>query len=96
MPITGRGDSYAPANTAEKTFGVHPETQQGRKRLNLVTHFTLGTLWGAAYGVAAHAGLLGPKARRPSPPSTPATSSPTPRAVSMSHRRGQRRTGPST
>jgi hypothetical protein len=62
MPITGRGDSYAPANTAEKTFGVHPETQQGRKRLNWVTHFALGTLWGAAYGVAAHAGMRGPKA----------------------------------
>jgi hypothetical protein len=62
MPLTGRGDSYAPANTAEKTFGVHPETQQGRKRLNWVTHFALGTLWGAAYGFAAHAGLRGPKA----------------------------------
>jgi hypothetical protein len=62
MPITGRGDSYAPANTAEKTLGVHPETQQGRKRLNWATHFALGTLWGAAYGVAARAGLRGPKA----------------------------------
>jgi hypothetical protein len=62
MPLTGRGDSYAPANTAEKTFGVHPETQQGRKRLNWVTHFALGTVWGAAYGVAAHAGLRGPQA----------------------------------
>ncbi len=62
MPITGRGDSYAPANTAEKTFGVHPQTQQGRKRLNWVTHFALGTVWGAAYGVAAHAGLRGPQA----------------------------------
>jgi hypothetical protein len=62
MPITGRGDSYAPANTAEKTLGIHPETQQGRKRLNWVTHFALGTLWGAAYGIAARAGLRGPKA----------------------------------
>jgi hypothetical protein len=62
MPITGRGDSYAPANTAETTLGVHPETQQGRKRLNWATHFALGTLWGAAYGVAARAGLRGPKA----------------------------------
>jgi hypothetical protein len=44
MPITGRGDSYAPANTAEKTFGVHPQTHQGRKRLNWVTHFALGTV----------------------------------------------------
>ncbi len=62
MPLTGRGDSYAPANTAEKTLGVHPESQQGRKRLNWVTHFALGTVWGAAYGVAAHAGLRGPQA----------------------------------
>ena len=62
MPITGRGDSYAPANTAEKTFGVHPQTQQGRKRLNYVTHFALGTVWGAAYGIAAAAGLRGQKA----------------------------------
>jgi hypothetical protein len=62
MPITGRGDSYAPANTAEKTFGVNPETQQGRKWLNWVTHFALGTLWGAVYGVAAQNGLRGPKA----------------------------------
>ncbi len=62
MPITGRGDSYAPANTAEKTFGVHASSQSGRKELNWVTHFALGTVWGAAYGVAAHAGLRGPQA----------------------------------
>ena len=62
MPLTGRGDSYAPANTAEKTSGVHPDTQQGRKRLNWATHFALGTVWGAAYGVAARAGLRGPRA----------------------------------
>jgi hypothetical protein len=62
MPLTGRGESYAPANTAEKTFGVHREIQEGRKRLNWVTHFALGTVWGAAYGIAAHAGLRGPRA----------------------------------
>jgi hypothetical protein len=62
MPLTGRGDSYAPANTAEKTFKIHPTTKQGRKRLNWVTHFALGGVWGAAYGVAAYAGLRGPQA----------------------------------
>ncbi len=62
MPLTGRGDSYAPANTAEKTFKIHPTSEQGRKRLNWVTHFALGGMWGAAYGVAAHAGLRGPRA----------------------------------
>ena len=62
MPVTGRGDSYAPANTAEKTFKIHPTGEQGRKRLNWVTHFALGGVWGAAYGVAAYAGLRGPQA----------------------------------
>ncbi len=62
MPATGRGESYAPANTAEKTLGVHPSSQSGRKKLNWATHFALGTVWGAAYGVAAHAGLRGSQA----------------------------------
>ena len=67
MPITGRGHSYAPANAAEKTCGVHPETQQGRERLNYAAHFALGTVWGAAYGAAAHAGLRR-LSQQPSPP----------------------------
>ena len=62
MPITGRGTSYAPANFAEKVLPVHPSTEKGRKQLNWVTHFSLGAMWGSAYGVAAHAGLRGPRA----------------------------------
>lgn len=62
MPITKRGDSYAPADFAEKILPVHPDSEQGRKRLNWVTHFGLGTMWGSAYGLAAHTGLRGPKA----------------------------------
>lgn len=62
MPITGRPDSYAPAEFAEKIFRVHPEDAVARSRLNYVTHFALGTMWGAAYGVAARAGLRGPRA----------------------------------
>ncbi len=62
MPLTGRGESYAPAHFAEKTLKIHPTSKQGRKRLNWVTHFALGAMWGAAYGVTAQAGLRGPKA----------------------------------
>lgn len=61
-PLTGRGDSFAPANFAEKVVGAHPTTMQGRKRLNWATHFALGGMWGSAYGIAAYAGLRGPQA----------------------------------
>jgi len=59
MPVTGREDSYAPAAFAEKVFAVRPTSELERKRLNYVTHFALGTMWGAAYGVAARAGMRG-------------------------------------
>jgi len=62
MPITGREDSYAPAEFAEKVFGLAPETPAARWRLNSATHLALGTMWGAAYAVAARAGLRGPRA----------------------------------
>jgi hypothetical protein len=61
-PITQRGDSYAPANFAEKVTPAHPTTPAGRRRLNWATHFSLGMMWGAAYGVAAYKGLRGQKA----------------------------------
>lgn len=62
MPLTGRGDSYAPAAFAERTLRVNPSAGSERDRLNLATHFALGTLWGAGYGVAAHLGLRGQRA----------------------------------
>ena len=62
MPLTSRGDSYAPADFAEKVGPVSPRTARGRRRLNETTHLALGTLWGGAYGVAAHWGLRGQKA----------------------------------
>ncbi len=62
MPLTGRPDSYAPANFAEKVLPIDPPTGRRRTRLNYATHFALGTLWGSAYGVAARAGLSGPRA----------------------------------
>lgn len=62
MPITHRPDSYAPAQFAQKILPVHPRTPVGRRRLNTITHLALGGMWGAAYGIAAAAGLRGRKA----------------------------------
>ena len=62
MPITGRENSYAPADFAQRVLPVHPTSPEGRKRLNYVTHFSLGGMWGTAYGIAATAGLRGQKA----------------------------------
>ncbi len=62
MPLTRRGVSYAPADFAEKVTPVRTSSPQGRRRLNWITHFALGTMWGAAYGIAAARGLRGQKA----------------------------------
>ena len=62
MPLTGRGESFAPARFAEKVTPVDPDSRKGRRRLNNVTHFSLGMMWGAAYGVAALKGLRGQRA----------------------------------
>lgn len=59
MPLTGRGDSYVPAELAERVLPVDPTSAAGRKRLNYATHFGLGGMWGTAYGVAAASGLRG-------------------------------------
>ncbi len=59
MPISKRGESFATADFAEKVLPVHPTTESGRRALNWATHFALGTVWGAAYGVAAHSGWRG-------------------------------------
>ncbi len=62
MPLTGREDSYAPADFAERVLPVHAGSIQERNRVNHVTHFALGGMWGTAYGLAASAGLRGQKA----------------------------------
>lgn len=35
MPLTGRGDSYVPAELAERVLPVNPTSAAGRKRLKL-------------------------------------------------------------
>jgi hypothetical protein len=62
MPITGREDSHQPAKLAQKLLPVQPSGAAELKRLNYAAHTTLGAMWGAAYGVAAHQGLRGPRA----------------------------------
>ena len=62
MPITGREASYQPAKLAKKVLPVHPEDDKDWTRLNYAAHFTLGAMWGAAYGVAASKGLRGTRA----------------------------------
>lgn len=62
MPLTGRDDSYAPAHFAQKVLPIRADSDEELEKLNWATHFGLGTMWGSAYGVAAHAGLNGPKA----------------------------------
>lgn len=62
MPITGRGDSDAPAKFAQRVLRADPQGAQERRRLNYATHFALGGMWGAAFAVAGRAGLHGQKA----------------------------------
>ena len=62
QPLTRRPDSYAPAEIAEALLPVRPSTAQGRTQLNWVAHFGFGTVWGAAYGLAARGGLQGQRA----------------------------------
>lgn len=62
MPATGRGDSYAPADFAERLLPLRPKGHQGQKSLNYAAHFALGAMWGSAYGLAARTGLHGRRA----------------------------------
>ena len=62
MPLSRRGESYAPADFAEKITPMQAGSSVGRRRLNWVTHFALGAMWGSAYGFAAARELRGQKA----------------------------------
>ena len=42
MPLTGREDSYASADLAERLLPVHPHSAAGRRGLNYAAHFALG------------------------------------------------------
>jgi len=59
MPLTGRGDSYAPADLAEKLLPLPKKRGAERNLRNYATHFALGAGWGAARGLVGRAGLSG-------------------------------------
>ena len=60
MPVSEREDSYQPAKLAQKLLPIDPpKDDKARNRLNYTMHFTLGAMWGGAYGVAAYNGLRG-------------------------------------
>ena len=60
MPITGRGDSYAPAAFAKKVLPVDVDADSNR--VNGVAHFALGAMMGAVHGLVIRAGMRGQKA----------------------------------
>ncbi|MEJ7892781.1 MAG: hypothetical protein WKF94_09085 [Solirubrobacteraceae bacterium] len=59
MPLTGRSDSFAPAELAERLLPWKPKSDTGRTRLNYVMHFALGTGWGATRAALSRTGLSG-------------------------------------
>ncbi|CAN5501781.1 hypothetical protein BH20ACT18_BH20ACT18_04030 [soil metagenome] len=63
MPLTGRDESYAPAELVMKLFPVAPKSERGRRRLNYAAHFGVGVAWGAGHAlIATRAGLRGQRA----------------------------------
>lgn len=60
MPLSGREESYQPAELVEKLTGTKLG-EPNRRRLNYAAHFGVGAAWGAAHGMAARLGLRGPK-----------------------------------
>lgn len=59
MPLSGREESFAPADLAQKLLPIDPTSLQDRRRLNHATHLALGTGWGLAFAAASRAGLRG-------------------------------------
>ncbi len=53
MPLTGRRESYEPANMVHRLTGFRPRRNEDRRRLNYAAHFAVGAGWGAAHGVIA-------------------------------------------
>ena len=59
MPLTGRGDSYAPANLAQRLLPIRPRGRE-RERLNSAMHVGVGAAWGMGHAaLARRTGLRG-------------------------------------
>ncbi len=60
MPLTGRNESYAPADLVMKLLPISPRRKRDRRRLNYAAHFVVGTTWGVSHSLIARgAGLRG-------------------------------------
>ena len=63
MPLTGRSDSYEPANLVMRIMPMRRlKTPDAKKRLNYAAHFAVGAGWGAAHAVIARRGVRGQRA----------------------------------
>jgi hypothetical protein len=63
MPITGREDSYEPANLLLRVLPIAPKHGAAKRRLNYAAHFGVGLAWGAAHAaIARRSGLRGQRA----------------------------------
>ncbi len=62
MPITGRGESYAPASFAEKVLPIDRTSGKSRRAVNYTAHFGIGAAWGMSHALAERAGLRGQRA----------------------------------
>ncbi len=63
MPLTGRSESYAPANFAEKVLPVRPKSERARRALNYAGHMSIGMTWGATHALMSRrTGLRGQRA----------------------------------
>jgi hypothetical protein len=58
MPITGREDSYEPANLLMRVLPIAPKRGAAKRRLNYAAHFGVGLAWGAAHAAIARRGAL--------------------------------------
>lgn len=62
MPLTGRPESYEPADLVEKLLPVQTRSPRSRRQLNYLAHFGVGIGWGVAHALLARRwNLRGPK-----------------------------------
>ena len=60
MPLTGRKESYAPADLAMKLLPVAPRRKRDKRKLNYAAHFVVGITWGVGHALISRgAGLRG-------------------------------------
>ncbi len=62
MPLTGRAESYAPADLVGRLSPAAPRGKRQRRLLNYGAHFGVGLGWGMGHAALARRGLRGQRA----------------------------------